>query len=51
MPVLHSYVSKRVNDIVRNGMVDEVRKMFDPNTDYNKGIHRAIMVLEFDNYF
>ena len=51
MPVLQSYVSKRVDDMVRNGMVDEVRKMFDPNADYGKGIRRAIGVPEFDNYF
>ncbi|PON65782.1 isopentenyltransferase [Parasponia andersonii] len=51
MPVLHSYVSKRVDEMVRNGMVDEVRKIFDPNADYGQGIRRAIGVPEFDNYF
>lgn len=52
MPVLHSYVSKRVDDMVGSGMVDEVRKMFDPiHGDYDKGIRRAIGVPEFDKYF
>nr|ASM47258.1 adenylate isopentenyltransferase 4 [Trema levigatum] len=44
-------VSKRVDEMVRNGMVDEVRKMFDPNADYGRGIRRAIGFPEFDNYF
>lgn len=51
MPVLHQYVSKRVDEMVRNGMVEEVRKMFDPNASYSKGIRRAIGVPEFDRYF
>ncbi|KAF4368262.1 hypothetical protein CsatB_005646 [Cannabis sativa] len=51
MPILHSYVSKRVDQMVRNGLIEEVRQMFDPNADYSKGIRRAIGVPEFDNYF
>ena len=50
MPILHSYVSKRIDDMVRNRMVNEVRKMSDPIANYSKGIRRA-GVLEFDNYF
>lgn len=51
MPVLHSFVSDRVDRMVENGMVDEVRKFFDPNADYSKGIRKAIGVPEFDLYF
>ncbi|KAB2600502.1 adenylate isopentenyltransferase [Pyrus ussuriensis x Pyrus communis] len=50
-PVLHSFVSKRVDHMVQNGMVDEAREYFDPNADYTKGIRRAIGVPEFDKYF
>ncbi|KAI5316002.1 hypothetical protein L3X38_045178 [Prunus dulcis] len=50
-PVLHSFVSKRVDKMVENGMVDEVREFFHPNADYSKGIRRAIGVPEFDKYF
>ena len=32
-------------------MIDEVRKMFNPNLDYSRGIRRAIGVPEFDLYF
>lgn len=51
MPVLHTYVSDRVDEMVRNGMVEEVRRMFDPDASYNRGIRRAIGVPEFDRYF
>ncbi|XP_042989697.1 adenylate isopentenyltransferase 3, chloroplastic [Carya illinoinensis] len=51
MPVLHSFVSKRVDQMVENGMVDELRNMFDPNADNSRGIRRAIGVPEFDQYF
>ncbi|KAG2693626.1 hypothetical protein I3843_08G100400 [Carya illinoinensis] len=50
MPVLRSFVSKRVDQMLENGMVDELRKMFDPNADYSRGIRRAIGVPEFDQY-
>ncbi|KAI3732408.1 hypothetical protein L1987_63613 [Smallanthus sonchifolius] len=51
MPVLHRFVSDRVDRMVAAGMVEEVRKMFNPNSDYSKGIRRAIGVPEFDAYF
>nr|XP_043636136.1 adenylate isopentenyltransferase 3, chloroplastic [Erigeron canadensis] len=51
MPVLHRFVSDRVNRMIRDGMVEEVRKMYNPNSDYSKGIRRAIGVPEFDAYF
>ncbi|KAE8672266.1 Adenylate isopentenyltransferase 3 [Hibiscus syriacus] len=51
MPVLHQYVSERVDKMVENGMVDEVRNFFDSNANYSTGIGKAIGVHEFDRYF
>ncbi|KAL9318400.1 hypothetical protein ACSQ67_014917 [Phaseolus vulgaris] len=51
MPVLQSYVAERVDDMFRNGMVDELRPFYSPNGDYSRGIRRAIGVPEFDEYF
>ncbi|KAJ8898689.1 hypothetical protein K2173_004723 [Erythroxylum novogranatense] len=50
MPVLHGFVSKRVDQMVKKGMVDEVRKIFDPDADYSRGIRRSIGVPELDRY-
>ncbi|KAH7517192.1 hypothetical protein FEM48_Zijuj09G0036500 [Ziziphus jujuba var. spinosa] len=49
MPVLHSFLHSRVDEMIRNGMVDEVRSFFDPNADYSTGIRKAIGVQEFDD--
>ncbi|KAJ1405123.1 P-loop containing nucleoside triphosphate hydrolase [Sesbania bispinosa] len=51
MPVLHSYVAERVDQMVSNGMVNELRPFFSPNGDYSRGIRKAIGVPEFDEYF
>ncbi|MBA0769702.1 hypothetical protein Gotri_018404 [Gossypium trilobum] len=51
MPVLHRYVSERVDKMVEMGMVDEVRTFFDANANYAVGIRKAIGVPEFDRYF
>ncbi|CAL5323612.1 unnamed protein product [Camellia sinensis] len=51
LPVLHSFVSKRVDQMVDAGIVDEVRKLFIPGADYTRGIRRAIGVPEMDKYF
>ncbi|XP_022761059.1 adenylate isopentenyltransferase 5, chloroplastic-like [Durio zibethinus] len=51
LPVLHSFVSERVDKMVQAGLVDEVRQMFDPMADYSQGIRRAIGVPELDQYF
>lgn len=51
MPVLHSFLSDRVDRMIENGMVDEVRNIFDRTADYSKGIRKAIGVPEFDEYF
>ncbi|XP_074310278.1 adenylate isopentenyltransferase 3, chloroplastic-like [Silene latifolia] len=52
VPVLRDFVSHRVDKMVESGLVQEVREMFDPtNTDYTRGIRRAIGVSELDKYF
>jgi adenylate isopentenyltransferase (cytokinin synthase) len=48
--VLRSFISDRVDRMVEAGLVDEVRKMFDPKADYSRGIRRAIGVPELDKY-
>nr|GMD13871.1 adenylate isopentenyltransferase 3, chloroplastic-like [Ipomoea batatas] len=52
MPVLHAFVSERVDRMVEQGMIEEARKMFDPkNADYSRGLRKAIGVGEFHRYF
>ncbi|KAF7804766.1 adenylate isopentenyltransferase 3, chloroplastic [Senna tora] len=51
MPVLHTYVGERVDEMLENGMVNEVRAFFNPKGDYSRGIRKAIGVPEFDEYF
>ncbi|CAL5387448.1 unnamed protein product [Camellia sinensis] len=55
LPILHSFVSKRVDQMVDAVMhlriVDEVRELFTPEVDYTRGIRRAIGVREMDRYF
>ncbi|XP_027063653.1 adenylate isopentenyltransferase 3, chloroplastic-like [Coffea arabica] len=52
LPVLHSFVSERVDRMVEKGMVDEIREIFNPDScDYSRGIKRSIGVAEFDRYF
>ncbi|CAI9104470.1 OLC1v1003146C2 [Oldenlandia corymbosa var. corymbosa] len=51
LPVLFNYVSKRVDQMVDSGLVEEVRQIFDPKADYSRGIRRAIGVPELDEYF
>ncbi|XP_038887422.1 adenylate isopentenyltransferase 3, chloroplastic-like [Benincasa hispida] len=52
MPLLHSFVSDRVDKMVASGLVEEVQELFDPNNgDYSRGIRKAIGVHELDRYF
>ncbi|XAR57188.1 Adenylate dimethylallyltransferase [Bertholletia excelsa] len=51
LPVLYSFVSERVDRMVAAGLVEEVRRIFDPEADYTCGIRRAIGVPEMDTYF
>ncbi|GMH18809.1 hypothetical protein Nepgr_020650 [Nepenthes gracilis] len=49
-PILQSFVSERVDQMAKAGLVDEVRGIFDPNADYTRGIRRAIGVPEMDRF-
>lgn len=52
LPVLHSFVSDRVDKMVESGLVDEVRQVFDPDSDnYTRGLRRAIGLPEMDQFF
>ncbi|XP_019165190.1 PREDICTED: adenylate isopentenyltransferase 3, chloroplastic-like [Ipomoea nil] len=49
--VLGKFVSERVDQMVEQGLVEEVRGIFDPDCeDYTKGIRKAIGVPELDEY-
>ncbi|CAL4927982.1 unnamed protein product [Urochloa decumbens] len=51
LPVLHGFVARRVDEMCRRGLVEEVTAAFDPRrTDYSRGIWRAIGVPELDAY-
>ncbi|XP_038875913.1 adenylate isopentenyltransferase 5, chloroplastic-like [Benincasa hispida] len=51
LPVLHSFVSERVDRMLDDGLVNEVRNLFDPKgNDYARGIRRAIGVPELDAF-
>ncbi|RVW55528.1 Adenylate isopentenyltransferase 5, chloroplastic [Vitis vinifera] len=50
LPVLHRFVSERVDRMVEAGLVEEVRRIFDPEADYSRGIRRAIGVPEMDQF-
>ncbi|KAJ3684291.1 hypothetical protein LUZ61_013455 [Rhynchospora tenuis] len=50
--VLNHFVSARVDCMMQQGLVEEARSLFDPeNSDYTKGVKRAIGVPELDEYF
>ncbi|KAL2228449.1 UNVERIFIED_CONTAM: Adenylate isopentenyltransferase 5, chloroplastic [Sesamum indicum] len=52
IPVLHSYVSNRVDQMVDSGLLEEGKAFFDPKIcDYDFGIRRAIGVPEMDEFF
>nr|XP_025883842.1 adenylate isopentenyltransferase 5, chloroplastic-like [Solanum lycopersicum] len=48
--VLNRRVDMRVDQMVKAGLVDEVRQIFIPDADYTKGIRRSIGVPEMDRY-
>ncbi|KAL2228334.1 UNVERIFIED_CONTAM: Adenylate isopentenyltransferase 5, chloroplastic [Sesamum indicum] len=51
IPVLHSCVSNRVDQMVDSGLVEEGKAFFDPKIrDYDYGIRRAIGVPEMDEF-
>nr|XP_004250601.1 adenylate isopentenyltransferase 5, chloroplastic-like [Solanum lycopersicum] len=49
--VLNRKVDMRVDQMVKAGLVDEVRQIFIPDAYYTKGIRRSISVPEMDKYF
>ncbi|KAF8390121.1 hypothetical protein HHK36_024643 [Tetracentron sinense] len=54
--VLSEYLSRRVDDMIQSGMIDELAEFFDPDADsdsvtHRTGIRKAIGVPEFDHYF
>ncbi|CAO2819810.1 unnamed protein product [Amaranthus hypochondriacus] len=49
-PILQGLISKRVDQMVESGLVDEVRGLFDLEGDYTRGIRRAIGVTELDRF-
>uniref|UniRef100_A0A151UI06 adenylate dimethylallyltransferase (ADP/ATP-dependent) n=2 Tax=Cajanus cajan TaxID=3821 RepID=A0A151UI06_CAJCA len=51
MPELQSYVADRVDQMLCNGMLNELRPFYSPNGEYSQGVRRAIGVPEFDEYF
>ncbi|KAL2509027.1 Adenylate isopentenyltransferase 5 [Forsythia ovata] len=51
MAILHSFVSKRVDQMAEAGLVDEAREFFDIEANYTRGIKRAIGVPEMDEFF
>ncbi|XP_002533064.2 adenylate isopentenyltransferase 3, chloroplastic [Ricinus communis] len=50
MHALQEFLLKRVDQMVKKGMIEEVRNIFDPRADYSKGIRKSIGVPEFDKY-
>ncbi|XP_021806510.1 adenylate isopentenyltransferase 5, chloroplastic-like [Prunus avium] len=52
LPVLNSFVSERVDRMVKAGLVEEVRRMFDSTAEaeYTHGIRKAIGMPEMDEY-
>ncbi|KAL2922024.1 Adenylate isopentenyltransferase 5 chloroplastic [Bienertia sinuspersici] len=50
LPILRHFVSERVDQMVKAGLVDEVRGIFDPKANYTQGIRRAIGVPEMDQF-
>lgn len=52
LPVLEEYLDRRVDEMLEQGMVEELRGYYEGGrSDYSKGLRRAIGVEEFDRYF
>lgn len=54
--VLSEYLSKRVDDMLDSGMLEELVEFYDPEASYDSaasrtGLRKAIGVPEFDRYF
>ncbi|XP_058741826.1 adenylate isopentenyltransferase 5, chloroplastic-like [Vicia villosa] len=51
LSTLFPYLDMRVNEMVKAGLVDEIRNSFEPGVDCTRGIRRAIGVPELQRYF
>ncbi|XP_045797944.1 adenylate isopentenyltransferase 7, mitochondrial-like [Trifolium pratense] len=51
LPILFQYLDKRVDEMVEEGLVDEIREFFVPGANCEVGIRRAIGVPELNYYF
>jgi adenylate isopentenyltransferase (cytokinin synthase) len=51
LPILFQYLDKRVDEMVEEGLVDEIREFFVPGANCEAGIRRAIGVPELNYYF
>ncbi|KAK7295799.1 hypothetical protein RJT34_18711 [Clitoria ternatea] len=51
LDVLFQYLDMRVDQMIDEGVVDEIRDAYEPEVDYSRGIRRAIGVPEFGQYF
>ncbi|KAK4607692.1 hypothetical protein RGQ29_001495 [Quercus rubra] len=50
LPVLDQYVEQRVDCMIEAGLLNEVFDIYNPNTDYTRGLRQAIGVREFENF-
>lgn len=51
MRVLRTVLSRRVDEMVELGLVEEARRFYSPGGDYGRGIRRAVGVPEMDEFF
>lgn len=47
---LDEYVNRRVDLMVSTGLLEEVREIYKPNSDYTRGLRQAIGVREFEDF-
>ena len=50
LDVLYKNNNERVDQMVKAGLIDEIRESFVPGIDYSRGIWRAIGVAEMEDY-
>ncbi|XP_058741824.1 adenylate isopentenyltransferase 5, chloroplastic-like [Vicia villosa] len=51
LSILFPYLDMRVNEMVKAGLIDEIRNFFVPEANCTRGIRRAIGVPELQRYF
>ncbi|KAJ9177968.1 hypothetical protein P3X46_009891 [Hevea brasiliensis] len=50
IPVLDQYVGQRVDCMIDAGLLGEVYDIYNPNSDYTRGLRQAIGVREFEDF-